>query len=185
MSTWKIDAAHSAIEFVAKHMMITNVKGRFNTFDGEIIVDGEDPETAVVNVTFETASVDTGHDQRDGHLRSPDFFDAATFPNITFTSTKVEKLREDHFKVTGDLTIRDVTLPVELDMNVDGKIKDMQGKQRYAFSASTSFNRKDFGLNWNVALEAGGWLVGEQVKINIDAEIVEESPVAAEVTQSA
>jgi polyisoprenoid-binding protein YceI len=185
MSTWKIDAAHSTIEFVAKHMMITNVKGRFKTFDGEIIVDGEDPETAVVNVTFETASVDTGHDQRDGHLRSPDFFDAATFPNITFTSTKVEKLREDHFKVTGDLTIRDVTRPVVLDMNVDGKIKDMQGKQRYAFSATTSFNRKDFGLNWNVALEAGGWLVGEQVKINIDAEIVEEAPVAAEVTQSA
>jgi len=185
MSIWKIDAAHSTIEFVAKHMMITNVKGRFKTFDGEIIVDGEDPETAVVNVTFETASVDTGHDQRDGHLRSPDFFDAATFPNITFTSTKVEKLREDHFKVTGDLTIRDVTRPVELDMNVDGKIKDMQGKQRYAFSATTSFNRKDFGLNWNVALEAGGWLVGEQVKINIDAEIVEEAPVAAEVTQSA
>src|SRR5689334_22784833 len=119
MSTWKIDTAHSTIEFVAKHMMITNVKGRFKTFDGEIIVDGEDPETAVVNVTFETASVDTGHDQRDGHLRSPDFFDAATFPNITFTSTKVEKLREDHFKVTGDLTIRDVTRPVELDMNVD------------------------------------------------------------------
>jgi polyisoprenoid-binding protein YceI len=185
MSTWKFDPAHTTVEFVAKHMMITNVKGRFKSFDGEIAVDGEDPETAIVNVTFETASVDTGHDQRDGHLRSPDFFDVTNFPNITFKSTKVELLGEDHFKVTGDLTVRDVTRPVELDTHVDGKIKDMQGKQRAAFSATTSFNRKDYGLNWNVALEAGGWLVGEQVKINIDAEIVEESAVPAEAAQAA
>ena len=95
MSTWKFDPAHTTVEFVAKHMMITNVKGRFKTFDGEIAVDGEDLETAIVNVTFETASVDTGHDQRDGHLRSPDFFDVTNFPNITFKSTKVEPLGED------------------------------------------------------------------------------------------
>jgi len=185
MSTWKFDPAHTTVEFVAKHMMITNVKGRFKSFAGEIAVDGEDPETAIVNVTFETASVDTGHDQRDGHLRSPDFFDVTNFPSITFKSTKVEKLGADRFKVAGDLTVRNVTRPVELDTHVDGKIKDMQGKQRYAFSAATSFNRKDYGLNWNVALEAGGWLVGEQVKINIDAEIVEESPVPAEAAQAA
>jgi polyisoprenoid-binding protein YceI len=94
-------------------------------------------------------------------------------------------LGEDHFKITGDLTVRDVTRPVELDTHVAGKIRDMQGKQHYAFSATTSFNRKDFGLNWNVALEAGGWLVGEQVKINIDAEIVEDAPVPAEAAQAA
>jgi polyisoprenoid-binding protein YceI len=185
MSTWKFDPAHTTVEFVAKHMMITNVKGRFNSFDGEITVDGEDPETAIVNITFETASVDTGHGQRDGHLRSPDFFDVDNFPHVFFKSTKVETLGEDHFKVAGDLTVRDVTRPVELDTHIDGKIKDMQGKQRYAFSATTSFNRKDFGLNWNVALEAGGWLVGEQIKINIDAEIVEEAPVPAEAAQAA
>jgi polyisoprenoid-binding protein YceI len=185
MSIWKFDPAHTTVEFVAKHMMITNVKGRFKSFDGEITVDGEDPETAIVNVTFETASVDTGHGQRDGHLRSPDFFDADNFPHVFFKSTKVETLGEDHFKITGDLTVRDVTRPVELDTHIDGKIKDMQGKQRYAFSATTSFNRKDFGLNWNVALEAGGWLVGEQVKINIDAEIVEEALVPAEAAQAA
>jgi polyisoprenoid-binding protein YceI len=185
MSTWKFDPAHSSIEFVAKHMMITNVKGRFKSFDGQIVEQGEDPLTAVVDVTIQAASLETGSDQRDGHLRSPDFLDAATYPTIAFHSTKVEPRGEDRYAFTGDLTIHGVTRPVELDVSIDGKTTNMQGKKLYAFNATTSFNRKDFGLNWNVALETGGWLVGEQIKITIDAEIVEESLAPADAAQVA
>jgi polyisoprenoid-binding protein YceI len=185
VSTWKFDPAHTSIEFVAKHMMITNVKGHFKIFDGQIVEQGEDPLTAVVDVTIQTASLETGAEQRDGHLRSPDFFDVANYPTITFHSTKVESRGGDRYAFAGDLTIRGVTRPVELDVTLEGKATSMQGKKVYAFNATTSFNRKDFGLNWNVALETGGWLVGEQVKINIDAEIVEESLPPAEATASA
>jgi len=185
LSTWKFDYAHSSIEFVAKHMMITNVKGRFNSFDGQIVEQGEDPLTAVVEVTIQTDSVDTGSAQRDGHLRSPDFFDVTNYPTITFKSNKVESRGGDRYAFTGDLTVHGVTRPVELDVTIDGKATSMQGKKVYAFNATTSFNRKDFGLNWNVALETGGWLVGEQIKINIESEIVEESPVPAEAAQAA
>jgi polyisoprenoid-binding protein YceI len=185
VSTWKFDPAHTSIEFVAKHMMITNVKGHFTSFDGEIVEQGEDPLTAVVDFTIQADSLTTGNEQRDGHLRSPDFLDAAAHPTIAFKSTKVESRGGDRYAFTGDLTIRGVTRPVELDVSLEGKATSMQGKKLYAFNATTSFNRKDFGLNWNVALEAGGWLVGEQVKINIDAEIVEESLLPAEATASA
>jgi polyisoprenoid-binding protein YceI len=185
MSTWKFDPNHSSIEFVAKHMMITNVKGHFKSFDGEILEQGEDPATAVVDVTIQAASLDTGSDQRDGHLRSPDFLDAANYPTITFKSTKVEPRGGDRYAFTGDLTIHGMTRPVELDVTLDGKATNMQGQKIYAFNATTSFNRKDFGLNWNVALETGGWLVGEQIKINIDSEIVEVSPAPAEAAQTA
>jgi len=185
MSTWKFDPAHTSIEFVAKHMMITNVKGHFKSFDGQIVEQGEDPLTAVVEVTIQAESINTGNEQRDGHLRSPDFFDAASYPTITFKSAKVESRGGDRYAFTGDLTIRGVTRPVELDVTIDGKATSMQGKKIYAFNATTSFNRKDFGLNWNVALETGGWLVGEQVKINIDSEIVEMSELPVEAAASA
>jgi polyisoprenoid-binding protein YceI len=185
LTTWKIDPAHSSIEFAAKYMMLTNVKGRFKTFSGEVTAKDENPQTAVANVTIETASVDSGSDQRDGHLRSPDFFDVENYPTITFKSKKVDPAGDQQYKVIGDLTIHGVTREVVLDVSIEGKAKDMRGNERYSLTLQTSISRKDFGLNWNVALEAGGWLVSDQIKINIDAQVVEPAPVTAESAQAA
>ena len=177
---WDIDTAHSTIEFIAKHMMVTNVRGRFTTFSGDAHLDEEHPEQSRVDVTIDLASLTTGAEARDNHLRSADFFDVAEYPTATFHSTKVERRGEDHLKVTGDLTIRGITKPVTLDVTVEGKFRDMQGKERYGFSASTSFSRKEFGLEWNVALESGGWLVSDKITIAIDAQVIApaEEPVA-------
>ncbi len=177
---WDIDTAHSTIEFIAKHMMVTNVRGRFTTFSGDAHLDEEHPEQSRVDVTIDLASLTTGAEARDNHLRSADFFDVAEYPTATFHSTKVERRGEDHLLVTGNLTIRGITKPVTLDVTVEGKFKDMQGKERYGFSASTSFSRKEFGLEWNVALESGGWLVSDKITIAIDAQVIApaEEPVA-------
>ena len=169
---WDIDTAHSTIEFIAKHMMVTNVRGRFTTFSGDAHLDEEHPEQSRVDVTIDLASLTTGAEARDNHLRSADFFDVAKSPTATFHSTKVERRGEDRLLVTGDLTIRGITKPVTLDVTVEGKFKDMQGKERYGFSASTSFSRKEFGLEWNVALESGGWLVSDKITIAIDAQVI-------------
>ena len=177
---WDIDTAHSTIEFIAKHMMVTNVRGRFTNFSGDAHLDEEHPEQSRVDVTIDLASLTTGAEARDNHLRSADFFDVAEYPTATFHSTKVERRGEDRLLVTGDLTIRGITKPVTLDVTVEGKFKDMQGKERYGFSASTSFSRKEFGLEWNVALESGGWLVSDKITIAIDAQVIApaEEPVA-------
>lgn len=176
---WDIDTAHSSIEFTAKHMMVTNVKGRFTRFSGDAHLDETNPANSRVDVTIDLASLTTGTEGRDNHLRSADFFDVENHPTATFYSTKVEKVGEDRLRVTGDLTIRGVTKPVTLDVTVEGKVKDMQGKDRYGFTATTSFSRKDFGLEWNVALESGGWLVSDQVKISLEVEVVDKAAVAA------
>jgi polyisoprenoid-binding protein YceI len=170
-TTWKLDPSHTTVEFVAKHMMITTVRGRFAEFEGTIVADEENFGDSSVEVTFKTASIDSGVEQRDAHLRSADFLDAETYPEVTFRSTRVEGSKEK-FRVTGDLTIRDVTRPITLDATFEGTGKDPWGGTRSSFSASGKFDRRDFGLTWNVALEAGGILVSNEVKIQIEAQAV-------------
>lgn len=173
--TWAIDPAHSHIEFSAKHMMFTTVKGRFGQVKGTLTVDDGDPTRSRVDVEIDANSIDTGTDQRDTHLRSADFLDVENNPVITFTSTNVEVVSEDELKVTGDLTIRGVTRPVTLKTTINGRGTNPFGKQVAGFSAETSINRKDFGLNWNVAIEAGGVLVSETVKISLEIQAVKEA----------
>jgi len=170
-STWTIDPSHSTVEFVAKHMMITTVKGRFAEFTGTIVADEENLAGSSVDVTMQTASIDTRSEQRDGHLRSADFLDVENYPEVTFRSTRVEGTKEE-FKLTGDLTIRGVTRPITLDVTFGGEGKDPWGGTRASFSAHGKFDRRDFGLTWNVALETGGILVSNEVKINIEAQVV-------------
>jgi polyisoprenoid-binding protein YceI len=167
ISTWAIDPVHSVPEFSVKHMVISTVKGRFTKVEGAIMLDEANPANSSVKATIDVTTIDTGEAQRDTHLRSADFFDVEKFPTIAFTSSKVERKSDDEYKVTGDLTIRDVTRPVVLDVEYEGQIKDAYGKQRAAFTATTQIDRKDFGLNWNMALEAGGFIVSNNVKVTL------------------
>lgn len=173
-STWAIDPAHSLVEFAVKHMMIATVKGRFTGVEGTITADPDDLSQTEVSVRIDAATVDTREQQRDEHLRSADFFEVETFPEITFASTDVTHVSEDEYKLTGDLTIRDVTRPVSLDVTFNGSGKDPWGNQRLGFSAEGKVNRKDFGLTWNTALETGGFLVGDDVKISIEVQAVKQ-----------
>lgn len=170
---YNIDSSHSLIEFSVKHMMVTTVKGRFTQFQGDVEIDEATPSNSKVDVTIQTASVTTGDEKRDGHLNSADFFDAEKYPTITFTSTKVEPQGGESYRVSGDLTMHGVTRPVTFDITREGVTKNMQGKQLQAFSAALTISRKDFGLEWNVALESGGWLVSDQVKISLEVQAVE------------
>ncbi len=168
VSTWTIDPVHSGAEFAVKHMMVATVKGRFRSFQGTVQLNEQKPEESRVDATIDVASIDTAESQRDDHLRSPDFFDVARFPTMTFRSKRVELVDDTHAKVIGDLTIRDVTKEVVLDTEYEGQIKDAYGKQRAAFSAETVLNRKDFGLNWNMLIEAGGVAVGDKVRVTLN-----------------
>lgn len=172
-TTWTIDPSHSTVEFVAKHMMITTVKGRFAELEGTIVADEENIGDSTVEVTMQAASIDTRSEQRDTHLRSADFLDVENYPTVTFRSTRVEGTK-DEFQLTGDLTIRDVTRPITLDVTFEGEGKDPWGGTRASFSAKGKFDRRDFGLTWNVALETGGILVSNEVKINIEAQLVQQ-----------
>jgi polyisoprenoid-binding protein YceI len=177
-TTWKIDPAHTLVEFTAKHMMITNVRGRFADVAGTIEVDESNPNDSSVTVELEAASIDTRVEQRDQHLRSADFLDAENFPTLTFRSTGVEGASfepGESFRVTGDLTIRGTTREVVLDATFEGRGKDPWGGERVSFSADTKIDRRQFGLTWNAALEAGGVLVGNEVKIHIEAQAVLEA----------
>lgn len=171
---WKIDSAHSEINFTVRHMMISNVRGRFEKFSGEVEFDEKDPTLSTVDVKIEAASINTKEPQRDAHLRSADFLNAEQYPYITFKSTRSVVVGENKGKLYGDLTIRDVTRPVVLDVEYAGMAKSPFGTTSAGFSASTTINRKDWGLVWNVALETGGVLVGEEVKINIELEIIKQ-----------
>ncbi|HKM99835.1 MAG TPA: YceI family protein [Candidatus Binataceae bacterium] len=173
--TWNIDPAHTSVEFSVRHMMISNVKGQFEKTSGTITSEGTDPSSVQVNAVIDASSIDTRVDKRDGHLKSPDFLDVAKYPTVTFKSTKVEAAGDGKWKLSGDLTLHGVTRPVTLD--VEGPtppIKDPFGKTRVGASATTKINRKDFGLTWNKALEAGGVLVGDEVSISIDVEAIKQ-----------
>ena len=179
---WQIDQAHSEISFSAKHLMISTVRGRFNAFTGTVDGDEANPTAAKVDVQIDASSLVTGEEKRDTHLRSPDFLDVEKFPYLTFKSTRIEQVDDSHAKLYGDLTIRDVTNPVVLDVEYAGQAKTPWGTTSAGFNASTKINRKDWNLNWNVALETGGWLVGDQISINIELELVKqvEQPQDAE-----
>ena len=179
--SWKIDPAHSQVTFSVRHMMISNVHGRFETFTGQVDFDENAPQNSYVEVQIDAASINTREPKRDGHLRSPDFFNAEQYPYVTFKSKRIELVNENHAKIVGDLTIRDVTREVVLDTEYAGQSK-MWGKTAAGFSASTKISRKDWGLNWNQLLESGGMLVGDDISINIELEIVktpEEEKIAA------
>ena len=170
-TAWKIDPAHTLVEFSAKHMMITTVKGRIVDVEGTIYTDEKDPKKSSVEATLKGASIDTRSDQRDQHLRSGDFLNVEQFPEISFKSSRVTGDKE-HFKLAGDLTIRDVTREVVLDVEFGGKNRDPWGGERVGFSASGKIDRRDFGLTWNQALETGGVLVANDIKISIEVEAV-------------
>lgn len=172
-STWNIDPSHSNVGFKVRHLMVSNVKGVFGTVAGVVNVDEQDVTRSTVSATIDAASIDTGVAKRDAHLKSEDFFDVARFPTMTFVSTSVARAGEGRLKVTGDLTLRGVTRSVVLDVEGPSPVaKDPMGNLRWGASAETKINRKDFGIGWNKALETGGVLVGDQIAISIEVEMV-------------
>ena len=176
---WQIDPAHSAAHFSVRHLMISNVRGEFTKLSGSALIDPADPSKSSVEITIEAASINTREPQRDEHLRSVDFFDVANHPTLTFRSTQVTALGADNFKLTGDLTIRGVTKKVTFD--VEGPtpaVKDPWGNIRAGIAASAKINRKDFGVAFNALTEAGGVVVGDEVKITVEAELIQQAPAA-------
>jgi polyisoprenoid-binding protein YceI len=175
--TWAIDPTHSTIEFSVKHLMITTVKGRFSQLEG-VVTTGEEQEDRFVDVTIAANSIDTGTAQRDEHLRSADFLDVANYPQLTFTSRELVgdfNVPGDEFRVVGDLTIQGVKREVVLDATFEGQGTDPWGGERMSFSASTKFDRRDFGLTWNAALETGGVMVSNEVKVTLDVQLVKQA----------
>jgi polyisoprenoid-binding protein YceI len=172
MATWNIDLAHSAIHFSARHMVVSKTRGKFAKFSGSIQFDPADLSKGTVNVEIDPTSVDTGDAQRDGHLKSGDFFEVEKFPKASFKSTKVVDKGEGKLQIVGDLTLRGVTKSVTLDASYEGSGKDPWGGERAGFTAVTSINRTDFGVNFNKALDTGGLLVGEKVELQLEVEAV-------------
>ena len=171
-TTWAIDPAHTLVEFAAKHMMVSTVKGRFTEVKGTITLDETDLAKSSVEAEIAAASIDTRDEKRDAHLRSADFLDAEKFPQLTFKTTKVEPGKGDKLFVTGNLTIRDVTKAVTLEVEKLGKAKDPWGQSKIAFNGKVTIAREEFGAKWNQALEAGGWLVGKQVEVDLELQAV-------------
>jgi polyisoprenoid-binding protein YceI len=178
MSNWDLDPAHSEIEFAVRHMMVTTVRGQFHKFAVTTNFDEAHPELSTVEARIDASSVDTGMDARDAHLRSQDFFDAAKFPELVFRSSGIKKVGDD-YTIDGELTMHGQTRPVTLDAAIGGIVPDMRGGRRAGFSASTKISRKDWGLTWNSALESGGVLVSDEVKITMDVAVVQAEPAAA------
>ncbi len=172
---WNLDTAHSEIGFKVKHMMISNVSGSFDTFDVNVETDGNDFESAKVDFTADINSISTGSADRDAHLKSADFFDAATHPQLTFRSLRMEKKDEGTYELSGDLTIRGVTRPMTFQVEFGGVGKDPWGNEKAGFTLSGKVNRTDFGLNWNAALETGGVLVSDEVKLFGELELAKET----------
>ena len=168
--TWLLDPDHTNVEFAVKHLMMAKVKGRFADVQGTFELDELDPEGSSLSAVIHTASIDTRQKDRDGHLRSPDFLDVERFPTITFESQRFERIAHDHFRLVGALTIREVTQDVVLEAMIEGRGTDPWGNQRIGITASTTIDRRDFGLTWNQVLETGGILVGNDVKITLDVE---------------
>ena len=175
LTTWKIDPTHSEIGFAVKHMMISTVKGRFTDVTGSVQTADDDPAAGLADISIAVASIDTRDPQRDAHLRSADFFDVEKYRAITFRSTRIEGITGDRFRLVGDLTIHGVTREVALDVTSEGRGKDPWGGERAGYSATTRIKRSDYGLLWNQALETGGLLVGDEVKITIDLELIKSA----------
>ncbi|MEU8629337.1 YceI family protein [Streptomyces sp. NPDC048669] len=165
---YTIDPSHSSIGFTVRHAMVTNVRGSFGEHEGSLKLDGANPAGSAVSIDVKIASVDTGIADRDGHLVSGDFFDAEKFPLMTFRSTSAEQLGGDKYRVTGDLTIKDVTRPLAIDLEFNGSATDVYGNERVGFEGGTDILRSDWGLTWNAALETGGVMVSDKVKLNFD-----------------
>jgi polyisoprenoid-binding protein YceI len=176
---WDFDLTHSSVNFHIRHLMVSKVHGRFTRWGGTLALDEQDLTRSKIDVTIEAASIDTRDDKRDEHLRSADFLDVASFPAITFKGTQIEREGEDTYRVLGDLTIHGVTRPVALEVEGGARVADPWGGTRTGFSAKTSISRKDFGLTWNVALEAGGFLVGDKLDITLEIEAIKKSATAA------
>jgi polyisoprenoid-binding protein YceI len=177
-TSWAIDAKHSLVEFAVKHMMFTTVKGRFAKVEGTLLADEADPTRSSVSVRIDAASIDTREEQRDAHLRSPDFLDVERYPEIVFESQGAQRTGGDTFRVTGKLTIKDQTHPVTIDWTFNGSAKDPYGNLRAGFEGAATVNRKDWGLSWNTALETGGFLVSDKVKFEFDVSAVKLTPTA-------
>jgi polyisoprenoid-binding protein YceI len=171
-TTWNIDPAHTEVGFSVKHLMISTVRGRFGDVRGTITFDESDLTGAAVEAEIATASIDTRQEQRDAHLRSADFFEVEKYPTITFRSRRVERIKGERYRIAGDLTIRDVTREVVLEGTDEGRGRDPWGGERLAFSAATTIDRRTFGLTWNQALETGGVLVSNEIKISLDVQAV-------------
>ncbi len=171
---YTLDTAHSRLGFVARHAMVTKVRGQFGAFTGTATIDTETPANSKVDLSIDVTSVDTGNGDRDGHLKSGDFFDTETYPAITFVSTDVKRSGDD-WAITGDLTIKDATLSVTIDFEQTGSAVDPFGNTRVGFEGETTVNRKDFGLTWNAALETGGVLVSEKVKLEFDISAIKSA----------
>jgi polyisoprenoid-binding protein YceI len=169
---WSFDPSHSKIGFKVKHLMISNVLGNFREFEGQVITEGNDFSTSVISLSLNSASVDTEIADRDTHLKSADFFDVASYPKITFDGTGLKDLGDDMFELTGDLVIKGVKKQIVLSVEFGGLMTDPWGNVKAGFSVTGKMNRKDWGLNWNAALETGGVLVSEEVKIICDVELV-------------
>lgn len=176
---WELDPNHSRFGFSARHMVVSKVRGGFDDVAGTVEIDGDDHTTAHGEIVIKAASVNSNVPDRDTHLRSADFFEADKYPNIRFVSTGIEKIDDKNYKVRGDLTIKDITRRVSLDVSVDGRIVDVWGNNRVGLSATTKVNRKDWGLTWNMAIEAGGVLVSDEIKLEIEAAFLQKVAVAA------
>jgi polyisoprenoid-binding protein YceI len=173
---WTLDPTHSELGFKVRHMMITNVKGEFRRFEGSVLADGKDFSKASIDVTIDAGSIFTNDDTRDGHLKSADFFDVKKYSSLNFRSTSFKQVYDDdEYKLTGILTIKGVSKEVTLDVEFGGINKDPWGNEKVGFSLVGKINRKDFGLNWNAALETGGVLVGEEVKISAEVQFVKQA----------
>lgn len=169
---YTLDPEHTRIGFVTRHAMVTKVRGGFNEFDGRIHIDGEDPSKSTAEITIKAGSIDTRNEQRDGHLRTNDFLDAEKYTEITFAATQIEQVSENSFRVTGDLSIKDVTRPITIDFDYEGTATDPFGNVRVGFEGSTRINRKDFNVTWNAPLETGGVLVSDDVQLEFEVSAI-------------
>ncbi|MFZ3560039.1 MULTISPECIES: YceI family protein [unclassified Streptomyces] len=172
---YTVDPAHTTLGFVARHAMVTNVKGSFSDFTGTLHLDGSDPAKSTASFDVQMASISTGNEDRDGHLKSADFFKIDEFPTMTFRSTSAESLGGDDYRITGDLTILGTTKPLSIDLEFNGVAKDPFGNERVGFEGKTEILRSEWGLTWNAALETGGVLISDKIKLNFDISAIKEA----------
>jgi polyisoprenoid-binding protein YceI len=181
-TTWQIDTVHSGIGFSVRHLIVSKVRGRFTKWSGTLEIDEQNPQASRVNVRIDAASIDTNEPQRDAHLRAADFLDTEHFPEITFASTRVERLSDEELRISGDLTIRGITKPVVLEVEQGGQIRDPWGNDRRGFAATTTIDRKAFNVSFNQVLDTGGLALGEKVEITLELEVFKSATVAAPAT---